>query len=115
MPLLVTWVLALVVAVIVGEVHIGPLVVVGVLPLASAPGNYFVTILLEFAVLFPAVYWCWRRAPVATTVVLVAANIGFELLAPHVHALTASGMANGYLYEAGIFKYLAAIPAPACG
>ena len=110
-PLLLTWLVALVVAVIVGEFHIGPLVVVGVLPLASAPGNYFVTIVLEFAILFPAIYWCWRRAPVATTVALVLADIGFELLAPHVHALTPSGMANGYLYEAGIFKYLAAIAA----
>ncbi len=110
-PLLFIWVVALIVAVIVGEVHIGPLVVVGVLPLASAPGNYFVTIVLEFAVLFPAVYWCWRRAPVATTVVLVLADIGFELLAPHVHVLTSAGTANGYLYEAAIFKYLAAIAA----
>lgn len=110
-PLLVTWVVALIVAAIVGEVHIGPLVLVGVLPLSSAPGNYFVTIVLEFAVLFPAVYWCWRRAPLATTVVLILADIGFELIAPHVHALTPAGTANGYLYEAGIFKYLAAIAA----
>jgi peptidoglycan/LPS O-acetylase OafA/YrhL len=103
------WPVALIVAVFVGAVHIGPLVLVGVLPIASAPGNYFVTIMLEFAVLFPAVFWYFNRAPVATTLVVVAADVGFELLAPHVHALGAAGPAHGYIYEAAIVKYGLAI------
>jgi peptidoglycan/LPS O-acetylase OafA/YrhL len=108
-PIILIWPVALVVALLVGEVHIGPLALVGVLPMSSAPGNYFVTIMLEFAVLFPAVFWYFNRAPVATTLVVAAADIGFELLAPHVHALGAGGPANGYIYEAAIVKYGLAI------
>ena len=110
-PLAVAWVIALVVALAIGTFHIGPLVVLGVLPIASAPGNYFVTIVLGFALLFPAVYVCFDRAPVKTTIVLVALDIAFELLAPHVGPLKATGIGNGYLYEAAIVKYASAIVA----
>lgn len=110
-PILWIWPVALVVALLVGEVHVGPLALVGVLPISSAPGNYFVTIVLEFAVLFPAVFWCFRRYPVATTVVVAAADVGFELLAPRIHALGIRGPAHGYIYEAAIVKYGLAIMA----
>jgi peptidoglycan/LPS O-acetylase OafA/YrhL len=109
LPLLVTWVLALVVAVAVGRFHIGPLVVLGVLPIASAPGNYFITVVLEFALLFPAVYVCFARAPVRTTLVIVAADVAFEVLAPHVGPFKTTGIGHGYLYEAAIVKYATAI------
>jgi peptidoglycan/LPS O-acetylase OafA/YrhL len=108
-PIIVIWPLALVVALLAGEAHIGPLVLVGVLPISSAPGNYFVTIMLEFAVLFPVAFWCFTRFPVGTTLVVVAADVGFELLAPHVHALGGAGPAHGYIYEAAIVKYGLAI------
>jgi peptidoglycan/LPS O-acetylase OafA/YrhL len=110
-PILWIWPVALVVALLVGEFHMGPLILVGVLPIASAPGNYFVTIVLEFAVLFPLVFWCFRRAPLATTAVVAVADIGFELLAPHVHTLNVTGPAHGYIYEAAIVKYGLAIMA----
>ncbi len=109
LPLVLMWVLAVPVALAVGKFHIGPLIVVGVFPISSAPGNYFVTIVLEFAVLFPAVFFCFTRAPLITTVVIVAANIAFELVAPHISALTSAGVSNGYLYDAAIVKYAAAI------
>jgi peptidoglycan/LPS O-acetylase OafA/YrhL len=108
-PILWIWPVALIVALLVGETHVGPLVIVGVLPISSAPGNYFVTIMLEFAVLFPAVYWCFDRAPVATTLVVAVVDVGFELLAAHVHVLGAAGPAHGYLYDAAIVKYGLAI------
>lgn len=108
-PLAVAWLIALVVAVAIGAFHVGPLVVLGVLPIASAPGNYFVTIVLEFAVLFPAVYVCFARAPIRTTVAIIALDVAFELVAPHVRQLTIAGVGNGYLYEASILKYATAI------
>jgi peptidoglycan/LPS O-acetylase OafA/YrhL len=110
-PLAVAWVIALIVAAAIGAFHVGPLVVLGVLPIASAPGNYFVTIVLEFAVLFPAVYVCFTRAPLRTTVIVAALDIAFELVAPHVRQLTVNGVGNGYLYEAAIVKYGTAIVA----
>ena len=110
-PILWVWPVALVVAMLVGEFHVGPLILVGVLPISSAPGNYFVTILLEFAVVFPLVYWCFVRAPVLTTLVVAVADVGFELLAPHTHVFNVNGPASGYIYEAAIVKYGLAIMA----
>lgn len=110
-PILLIWPVAIVVALIAGEFHIGPTILVGVLPIASSPGNYFITIVLEFAVVFPAVYWCFRRAPGLTTAAVVVADVGFELLARHVHALGPYGPAHGYIYEASILKYGCAIVA----
>jgi peptidoglycan/LPS O-acetylase OafA/YrhL len=110
-PILWIWPVALVVALLVGEFHIGPLILVGVLPISSAPGNYFVTIMLEFAVVFPLVYWCFTRAPVVTTLVVAVADVGFELIAPHTHLFNVSGPAHGYIYEAAIAKYALAIMA----
>jgi peptidoglycan/LPS O-acetylase OafA/YrhL len=110
-PLAVAWLIALPVATAIGAFHVGPLVVLGVLPIASAPGNYFVTIVLEFAVLFPAVYVCFTHAPVGTTIAILALDIAFELVAPHVRQLTIYGVGNGYVYEASILKYGTAIVA----
>ncbi|HWE13263.1 MAG TPA: acyltransferase [Solirubrobacteraceae bacterium] len=110
-PILWIWPVALAVALLVGEFHVGPLALVGLLPISSAPGNYFVTIVLEFAVLFPLVFSCFTRAPAATTLVVAVVGVGFELLAPHVHLLTIAGPAHGYIYEAAIVKYGLAIMA----
>ena len=111
LPLAWIWLLAAVVALAAGKFHIGPLVVLGALPITSAPGNYFVTITVEFALLFPLLFFCFARAPVATTVVVAVADVAFELVAPHIHALTPAGIAGGYLYEAAIPKYGLAIVA----
>jgi peptidoglycan/LPS O-acetylase OafA/YrhL len=110
-PLLWIWLLAAVVALAAGKFHIGPLVVLGLLPITSAPGNYFVTIVVEFALLFPLLFFCFVRAPVATTVAVAVIDVAFELAAPHIHALTPAGIAGGYLYEAAIPKYGLAIVA----
>ena len=42
---------------------------------------------------------------------VAVADVTFELVAPHVHALTPAGIAGGYLYEAAIVKYGLAIVA----
>ena len=110
-PLIFMWLLAVPVAIAAGNLHIGPLVLLGAYPMSSAPGNYFVTITVEFALLFPALFYCFVRAPMVTTVVVAVMDVVFELVAPHIHALTPAGVAGGYLYEAGIFKYGVAIVA----
>ena len=103
-PFLALWPLALVAGLVAHESHIGPLALIGVYPLTAAPGNYFVTIMLEFAVVFPAVFWCFSRRPVTTTVILLAADIAFELAAGHISAFATNSTAE-YIYEAAIPKY----------
>ena len=53
MPFLLLWPIAAVVALSFGEFHVGPLALVGVYPSTGGPGTYFVTILFEFAIVFP--------------------------------------------------------------
>ena len=46
--------------------YIGPTLITGVLPTGSGPGNYFVTLLFQFILVFPLVYWCYRKNPTLT-------------------------------------------------
>ncbi|HWD75965.1 MAG TPA: hypothetical protein VG371_12560 [Solirubrobacteraceae bacterium] len=50
-------------------------------------------------------------APIVTTAAVAVVDVAFELVAPHIHALTPVGIAGGYLYEAAIVKYGLAIVA----
>jgi len=98
-PFAVLWLTALAAGAIGGGLHVGPLAAVGVLPLAG-PGNYFVTIAFEFALVFPALSLGFRAAPRATVALCFAASASFELAAPHVfHG------ADPYLYDASILRY----------
>jgi peptidoglycan/LPS O-acetylase OafA/YrhL len=101
LPFAAVWLIALVAGAIDGGLHFGPLMLVGVLPLAG-PGNYFVTIAFEFAIVFPLLYVLFARAPRAALVACFAAAAAFELVAPHVGFLKDSG---SYAYDASIVRY----------
>jgi peptidoglycan/LPS O-acetylase OafA/YrhL len=103
-PFLLLWPIAAVVALSFGEFHVGPLALVGVYPSTGGPGTYFVTILFEFALVFPFLFWCLVRAPLLTAIALIALDTGFNLLAPHVGVFTASS-AGHYAYDAALTKY----------
>jgi peptidoglycan/LPS O-acetylase OafA/YrhL len=105
LPFAVVWVLALVGGAIDGGLAWGPLMLAGVLPLAG-PGNYFVTIAFEFAIVFPALYVLFVRAPRAWLVACFAAAAAFELAAPHVSFLVGDGV---YAYDASILRYMGQI------
>lgn len=109
-PFLLLWPIAAVVAAAFGEFHVGPLVLIGVYPSTGGPGTYFVTILFEFALIFPFLFWCLVRAPLLTSAVVIAVDVGFNVLAPHVGVLTATS-AGHYLYDASIPKYAIVIVA----
>ena len=103
-PFLLLWPIAGVVALSFGEFHVGPLALVGVYPSTGGPGTYFVTILFEFAIVFPLVFWWLVRAPVIASVSLVVIDVGFNLLSRHVGAFTGSA-AGHYIYDAALPKY----------
>jgi hypothetical protein len=105
-PFLVIWVVALVAAALKGHVHLGPLTAAGVLPL-DGPGNYFVTIVFEFALIFPAIHWAYVRAPWLTIAGCFAADAAFELFAGQSGAFGHGH--DPYLYDASILRYLAVI------
>lgn len=75
----------------------------GWLPL-YAPGNYFVSITLQSIVLFPLLYYFYKRAPRATLVGCFAVNVAFEFAAPYIVAHY--GL---FWYTTSIVRYLGAI------
>jgi peptidoglycan/LPS O-acetylase OafA/YrhL len=84
------------------EIYWGWQIAIGLLPY-SGPGNYFVTIMLQFIFLAPLIMWLYRKSPVAMLVTLFGIDLAFEFAAPHIFA------GNDYLYRACIFRYFAAI------
>ncbi len=77
--------------------------VLGNLPF-TGPGNYFITFLFQFVVIFPLFYWVYRRAPGPVVVGSFAAAAMFELLAPHVAVL--SSIQNEWWTEAFFARFL---------
>lgn len=104
-PFAVIWIVSLISGAFHGGLHFGPSLATGNLPL-SGPGNYFIPIAIEFALLFPLIWWCFDRSPVATVVACFVLDVGFELGARHI---SFPGDPQPYLYDAAIFRYLAQI------
>ncbi|WP_424355973.1 acyltransferase family protein [Methanobacterium sp. MBAC-LM] len=101
-PLIVVWILSLVIAVLLNkEIYIGTMTLIGYMPL-SGPGNYFISILLQFVLLFPILYWLYKYNPKYVLIAGFILNFAFEVLAAQVPALGN----NSYWYRACILRYL---------
>jgi peptidoglycan/LPS O-acetylase OafA/YrhL len=89
--------------------------IVGLFPI-DGPGNYFVTLLFEFVLAFPLIFWGLRRWPRGTLLLCLALNGAFEVLAPRVAFFKANPYAYvscllGLLFLVALGGFLAAIPA----
>lgn len=86
---------------ILGKILLG---IFGVLPVYG-PGNYFITILFQFILVFPLIFWLYRRYPKLTVVLCFAIDILFQLFAKN------SSIFDNfpYLYSACILRYLSII------
>jgi len=108
-PTAVAFVVALPLALALDQLYAGPAWLVGRLPLVPAgdpfvgPGNYVITLVFEALLLLPALYWCFRRAPLLTTIACFAVNLGWELVWPD---LVADGALPRYLGEANVLLVL---------
>lgn len=67
----------------------------------SGPGNYFIGLAFQFALLGPASYLAYRRAPRTTIAVVFGAAGAFELAAPHVALFDT----HPYFYAASIVRF----------
>lgn len=83
------------------EVYFGAKTFVGYLPLPG-PGDYFITVLLQFIIIFPLLYSLYRRSPRFTLIGTFALSFIFELISAKLSILNA----NSYLYYANILRYL---------
>lgn len=86
------------------EFYIGWMNIIGLMP-KTGPGNYYITILLQFILFAPVIYWAFKRKPELTVVSLFLLDILFQLFAMNVELFKA----NQYLYSGSIFRYLSAL------
>jgi peptidoglycan/LPS O-acetylase OafA/YrhL len=100
-PIGMAWIASLVLGALAGKLDEGPLLLAGVFPM-SGPGNYFITLTVEFTVLAPLLYVLIRRAPWATLGAVFALELAYELLYRRVDP---DGSGINYLYNSGIPRY----------
>ncbi|MGP0101727.1 MAG: acyltransferase family protein [Solirubrobacteraceae bacterium] len=74
---------------------------VGMLPIAG-PGNYFITLVFQFALVFPLVFRGLQRWPVATLLLCLAINVTFDLYARRIGVIRD----HPYIYEVCLAQYV---------
>jgi hypothetical protein len=92
----------------VNHVYLGYLTLVGYLPIRGL-GNFFISFVLQFVVLFPLLFYFYKRRPKLTVLACFSVDLLFQFAAPLVFA----GFTD-FLYEGSIFRFLSAI-ALVCG
>ena len=110
LPLLIAFAAAVVAGGATGRLDIKPLALVGYLPVPG-PGEYWITILLTFTLIWPAWMHLFRLRPGLVVAAAIALDVVFELWAGHVDFFRGRGSAGGYpyAYDACILRYFAAI------
>jgi peptidoglycan/LPS O-acetylase OafA/YrhL len=83
------------------DIYLGILNLVGYLPLPG-PGNYFITVLLQFVLIFPLLYFSYQRHPRLTLLFAFLISFVFELFSSNLNAFNS----DSYLYYANILRYL---------
>lgn len=89
--------------------------IVGLFPI-DGPGNYFVTLLFEFALAFPLIFWGLRRWPLGTLLLCLLLNGAFEAFARRLSFFQANPYADAssllrFLFLVALGGFCAAIPA----
>lgn len=101
-PLIIVWILSLITAILLNkEIYIGTMTLIGHMPL-SGSGNYFISILIQFVILFPILYKFYKYNPKYLLITGFILNFAFEILATQAPVLSN----NSYWYRACILRYL---------
>ena len=101
-PLIILWILSLILGILLNKnIYLGTLTVIGYLPL-TGPGNYFISILLQFIILFPILYKLYSYNSKYLLISSFILSFAFELIAFQVPILDNSF----YWYKACILRYL---------
>ncbi|MCZ3367496.1 MULTISPECIES: acyltransferase family protein [Methanobacterium] len=99
-PLIILGILSLVLGILSNKIiYLGILTFTGYLPV-SGPGNYFVSILIQFVLIFPILYKLYNYNSKYLLIISFILTFAFEVLANQIL------IDNSYLYKACIFRYL---------
>lgn len=71
----------------------------------TGPGNYYVSIVLQFILLFPLLYVFYKRHPVAMIVTCFAVDVAFQLMSNNDVMMDE----HYYMYTGNILRYLSAL------
>ncbi|MBI5231868.1 MAG: acyltransferase [Coriobacteriales bacterium] len=100
-PFAVLWVLALLFGLWRGSFYFGPKSLLLLLPV-TGPGNYFVAIAVQLAILTPLLVFSLSRAPLPTLVLAGALTLGFELISAGSDVFDSIP----YVYDVAALRYL---------
>lgn len=101
-PLIIAFIISAVIGVFCQKtLYFGLFNLIGQLPLFG-PGNYFISIILEFIIIFPLIYVMFEHYPNLTLISCFLINLVFELISKQ-YILSPDGF---YLYGASILRYL---------
>jgi peptidoglycan/LPS O-acetylase OafA/YrhL len=103
-PFLTVFLISLVWGIYHNNFYIGWLSLIGKLPV-SGPGNYFVSIVLQYIFIFPLIYILYKKSPNLMLITLFSIDFLFQLVAPYLAIFDNVP----YLYGACIFRYFSAI------
>ncbi|PKL66553.1 MAG: hypothetical protein CVV28_10440 [Methanobacteriales archaeon HGW-Methanobacteriales-1] len=82
-------------------IYLGLMIFIGYLPL-SGPGNYFISIVFQFVIIFPLIYYIYQKNPKLILALSFILSLLFELFANNISIL----MNNSFLYASSILRYL---------
>jgi peptidoglycan/LPS O-acetylase OafA/YrhL len=85
-PFLIIFCISLASGIYKNQYYLGAFSFIGKLPTAGA-GNYFVSMLFQFILIAPLIYWLYKKSPVLMVVVLFSLDLGVQLVAPHIALL----------------------------
>lgn len=99
-PLIIVFLISAIIGIILNKsLYFGLFSLIGLFPL-TGPGNYFVSILLEFIIVFPIVYLAFKNYPKLTLFSCFLINLTFELVSKQYISI------GSYVYGASILRYL---------
>lgn len=98
-PLIPVFILTLIIAKILNkDIYLGWQTFIGHMPLVGK-GNYYITLLIEYIILSPLLYWTYKKFRIKSIVYSLFINFGFELICKFIEP-------DHYLYSSFIFRYL---------
>lgn len=106
-PFLIAFGIALAIGLVTHSLELGPELLLGHLPLAKTPGNYFISLLLQFVILLPLARMLFDRSPwlllVAAAILEVVFRVALRGLPPGDYFYQAALPRVGFAIAAGMW------------
>jgi hypothetical protein len=103
-PLIITFIVSFFLGLYLNKIYLGILNLIGYFPLTGY-GNYFISIILQYILVFPLLYFFYKKNSKITIIFTILISIVFEVVSTVIPIL----QGNSYLYQACILRYIFAL------